>query len=92
MMLTNIAVQEQRKTAQISCDGCPLKNNSLSVAGVRDLLQKDWNTCGTCPHEPALRRVAQQFRLHRPKWWVVDGRSVIPMWIIENLRNFRFEG
>ena len=91
MMMPNIAVRAQ-KMAPPSCDGCPVKSNSMSVAGVRDLLEKDWTTCGTCPHEPDLRRVAQQFRLHRPKWWVVNGRTVIPMWVIENLRNLRYEG
>ncbi len=90
MMLPNMAVLE-RKMAPTSCDGCPVKSSSMSVAGVRNLLEKDWKTCETCLYEPDLRRVVQQFRLHRPKWWVVNGRTVIPMWVIENLRNLRYE-
>lgn len=68
-----------------------MKKNMRSVPGVRDLLRHNWDTCENCSFEKDFRTVAQQFQMRKPQWWVVNGKSVIPVWIIERLRTMRYE-
>jgi hypothetical protein len=35
--------------------------------------------------------VSQQYSLHQPRWWVVDGEAVVPVWLVDKFkRKFRF--
>lgn len=73
------------------CDRCPAGAKSLDAPGVLDFLENDWNACESCPHGKELRVAAQQFRLRKSQWWVVNGRAVIPIWVVEHLRKRAYE-
>ena len=69
----------------ISCGRCPGWTDSpLDVLAV---LNGEWSACEGCPDKEVMRIVAKQFRSRQPQWWVVGGRVVIPMWMVERLRN-----
>ena len=72
----------------ISCGRCPGWTNSP----VDDLsfFNDEWSACEGCTHKEVMRVLARQLRSRQPQWWVVDGRVVIPIWIVERLRN-RFQ-
>jgi hypothetical protein len=33
-----------------------------------------------------MQVVAEQFRMRLPRWWVVQGNVVVPIWIVELLK------
>ena len=72
-----------------ACDVCPASIQSLNEHNVLDVLGK-WGTCDDCPRTNALQIAAQQFRLRRPQWWVVNGKMAVPIWVVERLRNRAF--
>ena len=72
----------------VSCGRCPAWTDSL--VDVLDVVEKRWSACEGCAHEEDIRAVAVQFQSHQSQWWVVDGRVVIPIWIVERLR-YRFQ-
>lgn len=72
----------------ISCGRCPGWTNSL--VDVLSFLNDEWSACEGCTQKEVMRVLARQFRSRQPQWWVVDGRVVIPIWIVERLRN-RFQ-
>lgn len=72
----------------ISCGRCPGWTDALIYA--QDVLDEKKSACVGCTHEAVLRVVAKQFQLRQSQWWVVDGRVVIPIWVVERLRS-RFQ-
>ena len=69
----------------ISCGRC--RGWAESLVGVLDVLENGWSACEECSNHQVMRVVAKQFQSRESQWWVVDGRVVIPVWIVEHLRN-----
>ena len=69
---------------QISCGRCPRWTGSLE--DVLGILNGELSACEVCAQREVMQVVAKQFRSRQPQWWVVDGRAVIPIWIVERLR------
>jgi hypothetical protein len=36
--------------------------------------------------EKTVSAMSRKFQLHLPRWWVVDGVVVVPIWIVECIR------
>ncbi|MBI4191404.1 MAG: hypothetical protein HY525_12820 [Betaproteobacteria bacterium] len=70
---------------QSSCGRCSGWTGSLE--DVLAILNGEWSACEDCAHKEVMRVVAKQFRSRQPQWWVVNGKAVIPIWIVERLRN-----
>ena len=68
----------------ISCSRCSGWN--ASVEEVLKVLEYEWDACEGCAYAEPMRLVARQYRLRQPQWWVVNGKGVIPIWIVERLR------
>lgn len=66
-----------------SCARCLGWTNSPK--DVLALLNNEWNACASCAHKKVIGTVAEQLRLRQPRWWVVNGRVVVPIWIVERL-------
>jgi hypothetical protein len=56
------------------------------MEGVIQILAKQWSACEHCAHQSVIRKLVEQFRMRRPRWWVVDGDVVVPIWIVERLK------
>lgn len=72
-----------------SCGRCP--GWTGSIEDVLEVLSGKWRACEACTEREMMRAVVHQHRSRHPQWWVVDGRRVIPIWIVEHLRNSRPE-
>lgn len=70
---------------QISCGRCPGWTGPL--VDVLEILNGELSACEDCPHKEVMQVVAKRFRSRQPQWWVVDGRAVIPIWVVERLQN-----
>lgn len=57
-----------------------------SVESVIKILQNDWGRCTGCANGDVLDALTKQFRLRAPRWWVVDGAVIVPIWIVEKLK------
>lgn len=68
----------------ISCNRC--SGWTASVEEVLEVLEKKGSACERCAHGELMRLVTRQYRMRQPQWWVVDGKRVIPIWIVEHLR------
>jgi len=68
----------------ISCSRC--SGWTDSVEAVLDVLEKEWQACEGCTHEQLMRLVSSQYQMRQSQWWVVDGRGVVPIWVVEHLR------
>jgi hypothetical protein len=67
-----------------SCKWRPGWNSSPEQ--VRIILCNAESACKNCKHHTDIRAVATQFLAGLPKWWVVNGRVVVPIWIVEQLK------
>ena len=54
-----------------------------SVAGVKELLSGKWQGCEDCPRAKTISVMVRQYQMRLPRWWVVDGAVVVPIWIVE---------
>jgi len=68
----------------ISCRRCT--RWTASVEEVLKVLEHEWSACDGCACDEGMRMVRRQYRMRQPQWWVVDGKGVIPIWIVERLR------
>ena len=68
----------------ISCRRCT--RWTASVEEVLEVLEMEQGACEGCAHEDLMRSVTRQYRMRLPQWWVVNGKRVIPIWIVEQLR------
>ena len=59
-----------------------------SVESVIRILQDDWGRCEGCTNGDVLEVLIKQFRLRAPRWWVVDGAVIVPIWIVEKLKKY----
>jgi hypothetical protein len=73
-----------------TCSYCLERVKSLSDRGMTDFLQSENDDSEGCPHDREFRVAAMQYRLRKPQWWVVGGKPVIPMWVIEQMRSHHF--
>jgi hypothetical protein len=70
-----------------ACGHCLVSAKTVADAlEALDALINPASPCETCTHQSALRIVVKQFRLRLPRWWVVDGKVVVPIWIVELLK------
>ena len=53
---------------------------------VRGIINSGQGICESCDHHADIRVVATQFRLGQAQWWAVNGRVVVPIWVVEFLR------
>jgi hypothetical protein len=70
-----------------TCTCC--RNWTQSIDTVVAVLCGDLAGCETCADRKVMDDIAQQYRARHSQWWVVDRRRVIPIWIVEQLRNYR---
>ncbi len=57
-----------------------------SVETVLKILKNEWIQCESCMQPAAIPVLIKQFRLRMPRWWVVDGTVLVPIWIVESLK------
>jgi hypothetical protein len=67
-----------------SCRGCI--ESSDSTGEMVEVLNNGTSECASCPHEPVIRNVNEQFRMKRPRWWLVNGEVVVPVWLVERVK------
>ena len=70
---------------QATCDHC--QDWTTTVESVLKVLSKDTCVCESCGREGHMRVVADQYQKRRPRWWIVGSTVVVPIWIVETLRN-----
>jgi len=70
-----------------SCERC--LEWTTSVESVLEVLNDDSGTsaCEGCGSRRDRKVVAEQYRKRRPRWWIVGSTVVVPIWIVETLRN-----
>jgi len=74
---------------QRTCGRCLGWADSPTV--VEAVLSERFSACAGCPNHSDMHVVSQQYSLHQPRWWVVDGESVVPVWLVDKFRRkFRF--
>jgi hypothetical protein len=70
-----------------SCRRClTAAHSSKDVMGI---LKGDWAACDGCAHQSVVRVLVEQFQKRAPRWWVVGGTQVVPIWIVEYLKRRR---
>jgi hypothetical protein len=57
-----------------------------SLEKVREILNNQFSACEGCAHQAQMQVVTEQFRMRLPRWWVVQGNVVVPIWIVELLK------
>ena len=70
-----------------SCNRC--LEWTTSVESVLEVLNNDGDPCACqgCGSQKQMKTVAEQYRTRRPRWWIVGSTVVVPIWIVETLRN-----
>jgi len=67
-----------------SCRAC--FESAQSIDAVREVLSPTFSTCDHCTHKSVMHSLKNQYQWRLPRWWVVDGAVVIPMWMVELLK------
>ena len=70
---------------EATCARC--QDWTTSVESVLKVLTDDNCSCEGCGRRGYMRIVADQYRKRRPRWWIVGTTVVVPIWIVETLRN-----
>jgi hypothetical protein len=70
-----------------SCSHCFTQASSLKEA--LGILTNQWSACEHCPHQPVMRVLIDKFQRREPRWWVVGGAMIVPIWIVEQLKKHR---
>lgn len=78
------AIAGQNSVGAKPCGRC--QEWTTSATAVMDVLNNKWQGCENCAHQAVMNTVTEQFRMRRPRWWIVGGNVVIPMWVVELLR------
>jgi hypothetical protein len=60
-----------------------------STSDVLGILTGEWAACEGCAHQSVMRVLVEQFQKRAPRWWVVGGTQVVPIWIVESLKKHR---
>jgi hypothetical protein len=70
-----------------SCSRC--LEWTASVESVLEVLNDDDDSCACqgCGSKKDMKLVADQYRKRRPRWWIIGSTVVVPIWIVETLRN-----
>jgi hypothetical protein len=63
----------------------PTPTDMPNDRNILDLL-REWSAADDGSRSNALHVAAQQFRLRKPQWWVVNGKTAVPIWMVERLR------
>jgi hypothetical protein len=53
---------------------------------VRNILKSAHDVCENCDHHSDIRAVVMQFRVGQARWWIVNDRVVVPIWVVEFLK------
>lgn len=69
----------------ISCGRCT--NWADSPSEVLKVFKGQVEMCQDCAHKKVIEVAIRQLRSNHPRWWVVHGKVVVPIWIQERLRN-----
>lgn len=62
---------------------------TTSTEALREVLNNQWRTCETCAQRSVMWTVSEQYRTGRPRWWVVGGKMIVPIWLVETLKRRR---
>ena len=68
----------------LSCRACIEWTECLEK--VKTVLADSFSSCDDCEQQATMRTIANQFRMRLPRWWVVNNVVVVPIWIVELLR------
>jgi hypothetical protein len=84
-----VSSRGREAAASQACGRCLLAAKTVTdaVEGLAALIDSA-SPCESCVHQSAMRIVAEQFRMRLPRWWVVDGKVVVPIWIVELLKSY----
>ena len=69
------------------CRGC-IEDGSTDRE-MHALVNNEHEKCEGCTHQPLIKTLAAQFQANKPRWWVVNGKVLVPIWGVEMLRRFR---
>ncbi len=50
---------------------------------VLEILSNRFHPCEGCEQQPVFRMLAQQYELNQPRWWVINGVHVVPIWVVD---------
>lgn len=53
---------------------------------VVDALRGRWRASTACAHQTLMQVAIAQLRKGLPSWWVVEGSVVVPIWVVEILK------
>ena len=71
----------------IKCGCC--EGWAVSAVETLKFLKGERQPCMHCPEKTTIELVTRQFQANCPKWWVVEGRAVVPVWIKEQVHRGR---
>lgn len=72
----------------ISCGRCT--NWADSPSEILKVFKGQLEMCENCGHKKLIVVAIRQLQSNHPRWWVVDGKVVVPIWVQERLRNELF--
>lgn len=50
------------------------------------LLKGQLQPCRDCRQRKIIDTMVKQFKSKQPRWWIVNGAVVVPIWVLERLR------
>ena len=80
-MLPAVSSFKPVSAGQDSCKRCSEWNNADD--DVQEMLDGRSSACSGCANQKAIGVVSDQYRKQLPRWWVVKGVMVVPMWVVE---------
>jgi hypothetical protein len=70
-----------------ACRGC--LGACSSTEDTVEILHGESSLCANCPQQPVIQTVSEQYRSRRPRWWQVQGRLVVPIWIVDRVKHIQ---
>ena len=68
-------------------EACRRCIESAQAAGeIVAFLKEPPEKCRNCADAPVIRALSEQFKMRTPRWWVVNGIVVVPIWIVERIK------
>jgi hypothetical protein len=56
---------------------------------VQEILNNQLGACAGCADQAVINAVVRQYQRGQPRWWVVNNIIVVPIWVVELLRQKR---
>ncbi len=69
---------------QKSCRHCSNWADSPEI--VQEILRKRFSPCEGCEQQQVIHMLARQYELNQPRWWVINGVHVVPIWVVDIVR------